>query len=140
MENTRCAAGVGKTKKPKSGFRIGSGAQEPGICCWCARHNEHSYGSVRAASLRRLRIPALLFHFFSQAQWSHVSPDLFNIIKTFGFCSPLARVSPSKGVIPLGWPDRVLLLMVDDDLIDGHILFLVPIHSAFLYLPVVRLI
>jgi len=65
------------------------------------------------------------FHFLPQAERAHVSPHLFDVRQAFGFGPALARVLPAERIFFIGRPDRVLLLMIRDDLIDGGVFFLV---------------
>src|ERR1044072_8894592 len=54
----------------------------------------------------------LLPPFNSQAKQTHVRPDGFNILETVSFVACLSGVPPTRRIRAVGWPDRVLFLVV----------------------------
>src|SRR5690606_10708361 len=46
--------------------------------------------------------------------------------------SALADVPPARRVLPVGRPDRVLLFVIHDDLVDSRIVLFVPSHASLL--------
>src|SRR5215207_5592559 len=80
-------------------------------------------------SLRRL-LPRRLFHALSQAERSHIRPDFLDVGEALGLRAGLAGVVPAERVLAVGGPDRILLLVVDHDLVDGVVFPLVLIHVA----------
>src|SRR5262245_46896902 len=54
-------------------------------------------------------------HMQSETEGSHVSPDVFDIRQTVRLRATHVRVTPAVRVVPVGRPDGVLFLVVDDD-------------------------
>src|SRR5215212_8361607 len=70
----------------------------------------------------------LLFHLLAETERPHVGPDFLDVSQTFFLRAALAGVVPAKRILPVGGPDRVLLLMVDDHFVDG-VVFSVVTHT-----------
>src|SRR5215831_2530505 len=62
---------------------------------------------------RRRRILRHLFHFLSEAQWPHISPDFLDQRQAVGFRAYLADAFPTKRNFLVFRPNRVLLLVID---------------------------
>src|SRR2546421_10396833 len=69
-------------------------------------------------------------HLLPQAQGAHVRPNFLDVGKALGLGAGLARVAPAEWVLAVGGPDRVLLLVVDDHLVDGRVFSLVLTHAV----------
>src|SRR5437016_5287723 len=61
---------------------------------------------------------SLLLHLFPQAQRSHIGPDFFDISQAFFFCSRLAGIVPSQGILFVRRPNGILLFVIKDHLIN----------------------
>ena len=70
---------------------------------------------IIAGLLSRLRG---LFHFDTQAQRTHISPDLANVFQTLSFCSRFACISPSERQFTMGRPDRILFFMIHNRFVN----------------------
>jgi|SRR5579864_4291042 len=88
---------------------------------------------TRASLLPGLRS---LFHFFPQAQWAHISPDLANIFQTFSLCPRFAGILPSERQFTMGWPDRILFFMIHNRFVNCFVFAVVhcwfPLGEKFL--------
>src|SRR4051812_22147695 len=69
-----------------------------------------------------------LFHLLAQTQRAHVSPDLFDVCEAFGLRARLARIVPPERILAVGGPNRILLFVIDDDLVDGCVFSLIQTH------------
>ena len=58
-------------------------------------------------------------HLFPEAERAHVRPDLLDVGETLLLQALLARVLPASGQVPVSKPYRVLLLVIDNDFVDG---------------------
>jgi hypothetical protein len=72
-------------------------------------------------------------HFLSQAERAHISPDFLDIRQTFRFAAALAGVTPTQGVFAVNRPDGVLLIVVENNLVDGIVLLFLIIHFDLLF-------
>src|ERR1043166_7849181 len=70
------------------------------------------------------------FHFLAEAERSHVGPYLLDVSEALLFRTSLARVIPAKGVFAVGRPDRILLLVVQNDFIDSGIFSFICAHGT----------
>src|SRR5215213_11454727 len=68
-------------------------------------------------------------HFFTETQWPHICPYLFDVRQAFCFCSGLSCIVPAQCIFPVRRPDRVLLFMVDHDLVDSEVFAFVVSHA-----------
>src|SRR5687767_12661768 len=71
------------------------------------------------ASLSRRPIGQCKFvpaHRLVEAARSHVGPPLCDPCQTLGLRPDLAGIAPTRGVLAIDGPDRMLALLVDDDL------------------------
>src|SRR5262245_41255447 len=80
---------------------------------------------VMSDSPKPLTFPCRFFHFLSQAKRSHVGPDFFNIGQTFRLVTGFSNFSPAQRILTIDWPDRILLFMIHDNLINSVVFFLV---------------
>src|SRR5262245_52959080 len=71
-------------------------------------------------------------HFLAQAQRPHVRPHLLDVGEAFGLGARLARVAPARRVLAVRGPDRVLLLVVDHDLVHGLVVVFFARHVSSL--------
>ena len=69
-----------------------------------------------------------LLHLFPEAQRPHVSPNLFDIGEALVLFPVFACITPAKSILALGRPNRILLFMVDDDLVDRRVFSFVSTH------------
>lgn len=74
---------------------------------------------------------SLLLHLLPQAQRPHVCPHFLDVGQAFFLGAALTRIPPAESILAIGWPDRVLLLMIQDDFVDGLIFSLFR-HDTFL--------
>src|SRR5436853_1275264 len=91
--------------------------------------------SIRVRSRRRRGwVLRKLLHFLSQAERPHVRPDLFNVGEAVGFRAGLAGVSPPKRILFVLGPYRVLLFVVDHDLVNRRVfsIRITPPHNLLL--------
>ena len=72
-------------------------------------------------------------HLDAEAQRTHVGPDLFDEREDFVLRAGLAGIAPAGRIRLVRRPDRVLLFVVDDGLVDGLVFCLV--RSAHLFSP-----
>src|SRR5262245_5306267 len=74
------------------------------------------------------------FHFLSQTQRPHVSPDFLDIGQTLRFHAAFAGILPPERVLSIGRPYRVLLLVIHDHLVNCIVLsffhFFPPLMSS----------
>src|SRR5947209_2487958 len=70
-------------------------------------------------------LPRSLFHFLSEAERSHVSPDLFDVGQAFFFGARFSGVLPTQRVFLMGRPDGVLFFVIEDYFVDSFIFTLV---------------
>src|SRR6185369_787482 len=64
----------------------------------------------------------------AQAQRSHVSPDLFDVLQTFGLHTGFTGVKPTECILAIGRPNRVLLFVVEHNFIDCLIFCVISVH------------
>ena len=64
-------------------------------------------------------------HFFAQTQWPHVGPDRFDMGQTLLFGAGFSRVFPSGRILAVSRPDRILFLVIYDDLVDRFVVLFV---------------
>src|SRR5262245_60196107 len=79
--------------------------------------------SFRTASGRR-RILSHLLHFLPEAEGPHVSPDFLDVGQTHRFRPTLSYISPAERYFLIVWPDRVLLFMIHDYLINCCVFYI----------------
>jgi hypothetical protein len=98
--------------------------------------------SVRLDKLTRLStyryllgFPGLFLHALAQAERAHVSPYFADVIEALLFAARGAFFVPAKREFFVGWPYRVLFLVVSYDLIDCLIFGLVLCHASLLVAP-----
>src|SRR5215475_142816 len=84
----------------------------------------HVFEGEKTVVLMRLRFPCLLFHLFPKTQRSHVGPDFFDIGQAVRLGTDFSHVLPTQRIFPFGRPDRVLLLVVHNNLINRIVLSL----------------
>src|SRR5437588_5815090 len=85
----------------------------------------------QSAAGERNRLGRAALHLLPQAQGAHVRPDLLDVREALGLRARLAGVAPAERVLAVGWPDGILLLVVDDHLVDGRVFSLVLTHAVF---------
>src|SRR5262249_17720550 len=61
---------------------------------------------------------ALLLHLFPEAQRPHIGPDFFDISQALFFGSRLAGIVPSQGIFFMRRPNRILLFVIKNYLIN----------------------
>src|SRR5256885_1244524 len=96
-----------------------------------AQRVERPRPGPRSADLRfRLR---RLLHLLAQAQRAHVGPHLVDVGQALVLAALFAHLPPASRRLAVRKPDRVLLLVVDHDLVDtivffvfGHVRYLLP--------------
>src|SRR5207248_7388571 len=59
-----------------------------------------------------------LLHLFAQTQWPHIGPHLLDVGQALCLWPTLAHVAPAQRVLPVRWPDGILLLVVHHHLVD----------------------
>src|SRR5947209_9816577 len=64
----------------------------------------------------------------TQTEWPHVRPDLIDVFQAFLPDTILAYLAPTAGNLVILPPDRILLLIIDDDRIDRRIGILLRSH------------
>ena len=72
--------------------------------------------------LFRGRVRLILVHLTSQAERSHIGPDLLDIVETVGFRPRDVQVSPTFRTLSVNRPDGVLFLVVHYHLVLGLVL------------------
>ena len=55
--------------------------------------------------------------FSSEAERAHVRPDFFDVAEALCLWSRLSHIPPTSGNGSIGWPDRILLLVVHHDFV-----------------------
>src|SRR5437879_1099158 len=65
-----------------------------------------------------------LFHFFAQAERAHIYPGLFDIGQALILGAFFANLAPTQWRLTINKPDRILLFMINYNLIGIFILFL----------------
>lgn len=75
----------------------------------------------------------LFLHLLAQAQRAHVRPDFVDISKAFGLGASLANCAPAAWDFLVFGPDRILLLMIDNNGVDCGFVFF-PSHGLFPFL------
>src|SRR4051794_15708635 len=78
------------------------------------------------------RLARLLFHLLAQTQRPHVRPNLFDVREALRFRARLARIVPTKRVLTIGRPDRILLFVVHHNFVDGSVFSFVATHFLLL--------
>src|SRR5258708_16578550 len=102
---------------------------------WRVSSRMPSSGQARAAAgrlslvrpLAGLALALHLFHLLAQRQRPHVGPDFLDVGQALVLRAALADVVPAERVLAVRGPDRVLLFVVDDDLVDRVVFALFPI-------------
>src|SRR5262249_20907564 len=78
--------------------------------------------SAHVSSGRRSMKSLGPIHLLPEAERTHVRPDLFDVRQAFVLGPLPARVLPARRILPVREPDRVLHLVVHDDLVLRRIL------------------
>src|SRR5438093_6778623 len=73
----------------------------------------------------------LLIHFFPEAQRPHVRPDFLDVGQALRLRAAFASIPPTQRILPVRRPDRVLLFMIHNDLINRIIFSLFHTVSPF---------
>src|SRR5262249_7674461 len=94
------------------------------------RHSTCERGLVSAMSLSPPAI--VLFHLLPQAERPHIRPDLLDIRQALRLGPGLSDIVPTERVLAVGRPDRILLLVVDHDLVDRGVFLIIPVHGSLL--------
>src|SRR5260370_42595661 len=84
-------------------------------------------GRPLVGPLAALALALHLFHLLAQRQRPHVGPDFLDVGQALVLRAALADVVPAERVLAVRGPDRVLLFVVDDDLVDRVVFALFPI-------------
>src|SRR5215210_1729164 len=75
-----------------------------------------------------------LLHLLAKREGAHVSPDFLDVVQALLLRAALADVVPAQGVLTVGRPDRVLLFVIHDHLVDRGVFFFVPTHRSLSFL------
>src|SRR5215216_1376262 len=82
--------------------------------------------------LRWERIAAHLFHFLSQTERPHVGPHFFDVGQALCFGPDLSGIIPPERILLVFGPDRILLLMVDYNFVDGFVFIFRLVRHSYL--------
>src|SRR5207244_3876234 len=77
-----------------------------------------------------LVLPGGFFHALTQAEGTHIGPHVLDPGEALRLRTGLPRVLPTERVVALRRPDRVLLLVVHDHLVNRFVFLLVAVHSS----------
>src|ERR1041385_8620748 len=109
-----------------------------------AQRVERPRPGPRSAALR-LRLRRRLLHLLAQAQGAHVGPHLVDVGQALVLAALFAHLPPASRRLAVREPDRVLLLVVDHDLVDtivffvfGHVRYLLPSAGGCYYHCIIR--
>src|SRR6267154_6907223 len=75
----------------------------------------------------------MIGHTLTQAERSHVGPDIFDMLQALRPGAPPADRSPTGGNTPVFTPDRILFFVVDDD--EIHLFARLVLHGHARLLP-----
>src|SRR5271154_4103014 len=64
----------------------------------------------------------LLLHSLSQAERPHIGPHVFDVCQALRFYPSLSGIPPAPSILPMRWPNRVLLFMIYYHLIYSTVL------------------
>src|SRR5262249_33830720 len=87
---------------------------------WSVRH-ERTYSVPR--------VPLRVFHPLPEAERAHVGPHFLDISKALVFGAGLSGGVPAEGVLAVCRPDRVLLFVVHDNLVDRRVFAVFRTHD-----------
>src|SRR5262249_37593434 len=104
-----------------SGRNEKSSADEASRACRRRSPTRLSARSLDSSVRSTMRSPGLVCP-VPQAERTHVRPDLLDIRQAFLLRALLPPVGPARWILAIGEPDRILHLVVDDDLVDGTVL------------------
>jgi hypothetical protein len=69
-----------------------------------------------------------LVHLLAQTKWSHVCPNISNVVQTLLLLPLLTYIPPTLSVFSVRGPNRVLFLLIDNHLVDD-LIFLALVHG-----------
>src|ERR1051325_4500519 len=101
--------------------RIGTKTQHRRMIARTETINETLSWFTRIHGYRRRWISRQLFHLLPQTERPHIGPNFLDVCKALSFRSNLPGILPTRRILPVLRPNRILLLVIHDHFVDRFV-------------------